>query len=305
MDMYQKREMRKNKKMDENAKSLPSTSINWYPGHMAKTKRLISENIDLIDIVYEVIDARIPYSSKIKDIDNLLKNKPRILIVTKMDLCDEVETNKFLDKYKEEGYTVIPVDLVSGKNVSEIINKTKEALKPLDEKRIAKGLKKRNYRALIVGIPNVGKSTLINRLVGKKATQVGNKPGVTKNLSWIRINQDIDLLDSPGILWPKLDEEEVALNLASMSAIKEEILSLSDISIHILNKLNDHYKSKLRERYGLESINKEDYLESLEVIGRKRGCLLKGNIIDYDKVYAIIVRDIKDSNIKGITFDRF
>ena len=200
MDMYQKREMRKNKKMDENAKSLPSTSINWYPGHMAKTKRLISENIDLIDIVYEVIDARIPYSSKIKDIDNLLKNKPRILIVTKMDLCDEVETNKFLDKYKEEGYTVIPVDLVSGKNVSEIINKTKEALKPLDEKRIAKGLKKRNYRALIVGIPNVGKSTLINRLVGKKATQVGNKPGVTKNLSWIRINQDIDLLDSPGIL---------------------------------------------------------------------------------------------------------
>ena len=291
--------------MSNEEKSFPKTSINWYPGHMAKTKRLISENIDLIDIVYEVIDARIPYSSKIKDIDNLLKNKPRILIVTKMDLCDEEETNKFLDKYKEEGYTVIPVDLVSGKNVSEIINKTKEALKPLDEKRIAKGLKKRNYRALIVGIPNVGKSTLINRLVGKKATQVGNKPGVTKNLSWIRINQDIDLLDSPGILWPKLDEEEVALNLASMSAIKEEILSLSDISIHILNKLNDHYKSKLRERYGLESVNKEDYLESLEVIGRKRGCLLKGNIIDYDKVYAIIVRDIKDSNIKGITFDRF
>ena len=305
MDMYQKREMRKNKKMNEEPKSLSSTSINWYPGHMAKTKRLISENIDLIDIVYEVIDARIPYSSKIKDIDNLLKNKPRILIVTKMDLCDVEETSKFLDKYKKEGYNVIPVDLASGKNVSEIINKTKEVLKPLDEKRLSKGLKKRNYRALIVGIPNVGKSTLINRLVGKKATQVGNKPGVTKNLSWVRINKDIDLLDSPGILWPRLDEQEVALNLASMSAIKEEVLSLSDISIHILNKLDEHYNDKLKERYGIERINKDDYIEAFDIIGRKRGCLLKGNIVDYDKVYSLVVKDIKDSNIKGITFDRF
>lgn len=305
MDMYQKREMRKTKKMDENTKSLPSTSINWYPGHMAKTKRLISENINLIDIVYEVIDARIPYSSKIRDIDTILKDKPKILVVTKMDLCDEGETNKFLDKYKKEGYIVVPVDLVSGRNVNEIINKTKELLKPLDEKRIVKGLKKRSYRALIVGIPNVGKSTLINRLVGKKATQVGNKPGVTKNLNWVRINNDIELLDSPGILWPRLDDNEVALNLASMSAIKEEILKLSDISIHILNKLNDHYSDKLKERYNIDSVNKEDYLETLDIIGQKRGCLLKGGIVDYDKVYSAIVRDIKDANIKGITFDRF
>lgn len=281
------------------------TNINWYPGHMAKTKRLISENINLIDIVYEVIDARIPYSSKIRDIDSILKDKPKILVVTKMDLCDVDETNKFLNKYKDEGYTVIPVDLVSGKNVNEIINKTKEILKPLDEKRIAKGLKKRSHRALIVGIPNVGKSTLINRLVGKKVTQVGNKPGVTKNLSWVRINNDIELLDSPGILWPKLDENEVALNLASMSAIKEEILKLSDISIHILNKLNDYYSDKLMERYNIDSVNKEDYLETLDIIGKKRGCLLKGGIVDYDKVYSVIVRDIKDANIKGITFDRF
>ena len=291
--------------MNKNEKSLPSTSINWYPGHMAKTKRLISENINLIDIVYEVIDARIPYSSKIRDIDTILKDKPKILVVTKMDLCDEGETNKFLDKYKKEGYIVVPVDLVSGRNVNEIINKTKELLKPLDEKRIAKGLKKRSYRALIVGIPDVGKSTLINRLVGKKATQVGNKPGVTKNLNWVRINNDIELLDSPGILWPRLDDNEVALNLASMSAIKEEILKLSDISIHILNKLNDHYSDKLKERYNIDSVNKEDYLETLDIMGQKRGCLLKGGIVDYDKVYSAIVRDIKDANIKGITFDRF
>ena len=290
---------------EQEEKVFHKTSINWYPGHMAKTKRLISENINLIDIVYEVIDARIPYSSKIRDIDSILKDKPKILVVTKMDLCDVDETNKFLDKYKDEGYTVIPVDLVSGKNVNEIINKTKEILKPLDEKRISKGLKKRSYRALIVGIPNVGKSTLINRLVGKKVTQVGNKPGVTKNLSWVRINNDIELLDSPGILWPKLDENEVALNLASMSAIKEEILKLSDISIHILNKLNDHYSDKLKERYNIDSVNKEDYLETLDIIGKKRGCLLKGGIVDYDKVYSVIVKDIKDANIKGITFDRF
>ena len=305
MDMYQKRKMRAEKKNNNNQESFPKVSISWYPGHMAKTKRLITENINLIDIVYEVIDARIPYSSKIRDIDSILKDKPKILVVTKMDLCDVDETNKFLDKYKDEGYTVIPVDLVSGKNVNEIIYKTKEILKPLDEKRISKGLKKRSHRALIVGIPNVGKSTLINRLVGKKVTQVGNKPGVTKNLSWVRVSNDIELLDSPGILWPKLDENEVALNLASMSAIKEEILKLSDISIHILNKLNDHYSDKLMERYNIVSVNKEDYLETLDIIGKKRGCLLKGGIIDYDKVYSVIVRDIKDANIKGITFDRF
>lgn len=157
----------------------------------------------------------------------------------------------------------------------------------------------------IVGIPNVGKSTLINRLVGKKATNVGNMPGVTKNLSWIRINKDVELLDSPGILWPKFDNEEVALNLASCSAIKEEILNSMDISIHILNKLDSYYKDKLKERYGIDSVNKEDYNETFTLIGKKRGCLLKGGVVDYDKVYSLIIKDIKDSNIKGITFDRY
>ena len=154
------------------------------------------------------------------------------------------------------------------------------------------------------GSGNAG-STNVLRTVGKKAAMVGNMPGVTKNLNWIKINNDIDLLDSPGILWPKFDDEEIALNLAATSAIKEEILNISDIAIHILNKLNDYYIDKLKERYGINYINKENYEETLEQIGRKRGCVLKGNIIDYEKVYSIILKDIKDANIKGITFDRY
>ncbi|HOO68186.1 MAG TPA: ribosome biogenesis GTPase YlqF, partial [Bacilli bacterium] len=251
--------------------------INWYPGHMAKTKRLIKENINLIDIVYEVLDARIPYSSKIKDVDDILKNKPRILIMTKMDLCDEKETNKFIDNYKKEGYAVIPVNLMDNKNLNEIIIKTEEILKPLNDKRIEKGLKKRSYRALIIGIPNVGKSTLINRLVGKKATKVGNMPGITKDLSWIRINKDIDLLDSPGILWPKLDNKEVALNLASTNAIKEEILKTSDIAIHILRKLYDYYPNILLDRYNIKDIDFDNIIDTLDIIGKNRGCIVKGN----------------------------
>jgi ribosome biogenesis GTPase A len=280
-------------------------NINWYPGHMAKTKRLISENINLIDIVYEVIDARIPYSSKIKDLDNTIKNKSKILVVTKYDLCDEKETNKFLEDYKKEGYIVVPVDLMNNKNISEILNKTKEILKPLDEKRIAKGLKPRSYRALVIGIPNVGKSTLINRLVGKKATTVGNMPGVTKSLSWIRINKDIELLDSPGILWPKLEEKEIALNLAATGAIKEEILKLSDICIYILKKLYKYYPNKLIERYNVDNIDFDNIIDTLDIIGKQRGCLLKGNIVDYDKVYSLILKDIKEERIKNITFDRY
>ena len=280
------------------------TNINWYPGHMAKTRREIKEKIDLIDIIYEVIDARMPLSSKIVDIDDLVKNKPRILVVTKYDLCDQKETDIILNTYKEKGYIVIPVDLMTGKNVNQIINKSLELLNEMNIKREAKGLQKRSIRALIVGTPNVGKSTLINRLVGKKVVQVGDKPGVTKNLGWIRIHKDIDLLDSPGILWPKLENQYQAHILASLSSIKEEIINNQELAIFILDILSKLYPDNLKERYKFDKINLEDVDQLLNIIATKRGALKKGGIIDYDRVYDIIVKDLKSNAFGKITLDR-
>lgn len=280
------------------------TNINWYPGHMAKTKREIKEKLPLIDVVYEVVDARMPISSKVIDIDDIIKNKPRILIMTKYDMCDKSQTDKIIKYYKDKGYSVVPVDLIKNTNVNLIIKETSKVSDIINVERKKKGLKpKQSVRALVIGAPNVGKSTLINRLVGKKKTVTGNKPGVTKQLSWIRVGSNIELLDTPGILWPKLENQEHAYNLAALSSVKEEVVDLQDLSIYILHKLNELYPNYLEKRYGITTVS-DDIIATLEEIGNRRGAKISGGEIDYDKVYSIIIRDLKEGLIGPITLDR-
>ncbi len=280
------------------------TNINWYPGHMAKTKKQINELLPLIDIVYELIDARIPYSSRINDIDNITKNKPRIVIMTKSDLCDKEETSKWIKKYESEGHKVILTNLSGNFDIKPILAATKEISDEINRKREEKGLKQKEIKALVVGIPNVGKSTFINRLAGKKVANVGNRPGVTTNLVWLKTKLNILLLDTPGILWPKFDNSEIALNLASFQAIRSEILDVDEIAVHILNKLSAYYPEILKSRYNLNSFSNDEIEESYETIGRKIGAIIKGGEIDFERVSNAILNDIKNELVKGITFDR-
>lgn len=284
--------------MDEN-----KTKINFFPGHMNKARREIEEKIKLIDIVYEVVDARMPASSRIKDIDDLIKNKPKIMIMTKRDLCDIEKTNKWISYYESLGYKVFLTDLVNDKNVNKLFSITDEVLSELNAKRIEKGMEVRKYRALIMGVPNVGKSTLINKITGKKAVNVGNKPGVTKDISWIRINDKLDLMDTPGILWPKIDDQKQAYTLACFSSIKDEILPIDEVACYILKYMFDNYPNSLIDRYGLDYLDEEDYTDAYELIGRKRGCLVKGNEVDYNKVSNIIIKDLRDGYLGKVTFD--
>lgn len=288
--------------MNKKEKSLPSTSINWYPGHMAKTKREIKANLQLIDVVYELLDARIPYSSKNKDIDELVKNKPKILIMTKTDLCDLEITKKWQQYYENMGYKVILTDLINNKNIKQIIEVTSSLSDNMNKKRLSLGMKPRKTRVLILGVPNVGKSTLINRLVGKKAAPTGDKPGITKKLNWIRINDKLELLDTPGILEPKLENKEVALNLAALTSIKEEILDLEQVALHIIDKMLNLYPSALKTRYNLTNTNTP--LIILNQIAKQKGAIKNGEV-DYEKVYKIILRDLKEGYLGNITFDPF
>ena len=276
----------------------------WYPGHMNKARKEMIELLPQVDLVYEIIDARIPKSSKIVDIDNIVRNKPRVLIMSKVDLCDINETNKWKSYYEEKGYKVVLVNFNDNNDFKKIVNATKDISDEINQKRINKGLKPKELRALVVGIPNVGKSTFINKMAGKKVAQTGNMPGVTKNLVWLKTKYNIILLDTPGILWPKFETLELGMNLASFAAINIEILDKHEVSYHILTKLNKYYPNILKERYDLDVFNKEVIEEAYEIIGKKYGCLVKGGEIDYTRVSNQIINDVRNEKVKGITFDR-
>jgi ribosome biogenesis GTPase A len=267
--------------------------INWYPGHMAKAKRLIKENRKLIDIVYILIDSRMPKSSLISDFDDIIGTKKRIYIFTKYDLCDKSMTDKWINEYSKSG-DVLKVDLKNNIGVESIIELTK--------KRVTVN---RKIRALVIGVPNVGKSTLINKIVSKKAVNVGNKAGITKGNQWIRSNEHVELMDTPGLLWPKLVDEEAAFNLASLSSIKEEVLPIDDVAIYIMKKINNYYPGVLEERYNLSSVDFEDIENLYDSIGRRRGALVKNNEVDYDKVSKLIITDLRDGYLGKVTFDRY
>ncbi len=277
------------------------TNINWYPGHMAKTKKMINEKYSLIDIVYELIDARIPYSSKIKDIYDLIRNKPKILIMTKSDLCDLKITEKWVKYYENLGTKVLLLDLNNASDYKKIIDETHKIMNEVQIKREEKGMKEKEIHALVVGIPNVGKSTLINKMVGRHVQDVGNTPGVTKQIKWLKTPYHISLLDTPGILWPKLEDKKVAYNIAAVSSIKEEVLPLDEVAVYILKMLHDFYPNILKERYGITDIS--DIEMVYEIIGNAIGAI-KHKEVDYDRVSKKIINDIKLEYIKGITFDR-
>ena len=275
------------------------TYINWYPGHMEKTKRELAKIMPLVDIVYEIVDARIPFSSKIKNIDDLIKNKERILIMSKKDLCDISLTNKWISYYEEKGFNVLLIDLNDNNGYKKIIDKTNELIKKINEKRIAKGMKEKEVKAVVIGIPNVGKSTLINKLAKRKITKVGNLPGVTRNLTWLNTKEKMSVLDTPGILWPKFDNAQIAFNLASMTAISENVLPLNDVASYILKMLSKYYPNILKDRFKVNEYNDETF----NIIGQNIGAI-KNNEVDYQRVSAYIINEIKNEKIKGITFDR-
>ncbi len=283
--------------------NLKNTTINWYPGHMEKAKRLMIKEYKNIDMVYELVDARIPKSSKIKNIYDIIGNKPKLLIMTKKDLTDPIKIEGWIKYYENIGSKVVLADLNNDNDIKKIVNETHKMMEELQLKREEKGMNKKEIRVLVVGIPNVGKSTLINKLVGKRVANVGNKPGITKGLVWLKTSHNIALLDTPGILWPKIDNNEIGLNLASIFSIKTEILDVNEVAVHIINKLNRYYPEKLKERYNIEPSNIElDFEAIYEELGKKMGAIRNGEP-DYERISNRIINDIKDEYIKGVVFD--
>jgi ribosome biogenesis GTPase A len=279
-------------------------AIQWFPGHMAKARREVTEKLKLIDVVIELVDARLPLSSRNPMMDEIVGQKPRLVLLNKADLADPNATKEWAKYFETNGATVLAINAQTGKGTEKISGAARKLAISLFEKWKAKGMKPRAIRGMILGIPNVGKSTLINRLASKKIAKVGDRPGVTKKQQWIKVgNDELELLDTPGILWPKFEDQIIGYRLAATGAIKDELLDFQDIALFVLNYLKEHYPERVSERYKLEEVP-EDGLALFDAIGKKRGCLLPGGYIDYDKAAEIILRELRSGTLGQITLER-
>ena len=315
MDMYQKRKIRAEKKNNNQEEKLTKVVLNWYPGHMAKTRRQITEDLKLVDIVIELLDARIPISSQNPNIAEITKNKKKIIVLNKCDLADDIQNKKWVEYFKNKGIIAVLVDSNSGKGIENCIKEIENSMKEELEVQAAKGRTGRRIKAMILGIPNVGKSSFINRIAKRTTANVGNKPGVTKQKQWIRINEKIELLDTPGVLWPKFESEEVALNLCFTGSIKEEILDKLEIAYKLTEFLLKNYRKKLCERYKIDEKFIEQTLaqeqpenvniyEIMLEIGKKRGCIMSGGRVDEEKTARILLDEFKNGQLGKITIER-
>lgn len=272
----------------------------WYPGHMTKAKRMMQENIRLIDLVIELVDARVPLSSRNPDIDELGKGKSRLILLNKADLADEKQTKAWFSYFKDKGFFVLAINARTKESMKAIQNIVAEACREKIERDRKRGIINRPVRAMVVGIPNVGKSTFINSFAGKACTKTGNKPGVTKGKQWIRLNKGLELLDTPGILWPKFEDQEVGLKLAMIGSMNDEILNTEELAISLITYLQEHYQGLLEKRYQVLS---EEPIKILEEIGEKRKCFLKGEQLDYRKTSNLIVDDFRSGRLGKITLE--
>lgn len=277
-------------------------TIQWFPGHMAKARRQVTEKLKLVDIIFELVDARIPYSSRNPMIDEIIQHKPRLVLLNKADMADREATKQWIKYFEDQGIKALSINSQAGQGMKEIVSASQEILQEKFDRMKAKGVKPRAIRAMIVGIPNAGKSTLINRLAKKNIAKTGNTPGVTKAQQWIKVGKDLELLDTPGILWPKFEDQEVGLKLALTGAIKDTILNLQDVAVYALRFLGQRYPDRLKERYQLEDIP-EDIVELFDKIGKLRGCLMGGGDIDYDKVTELVIREFRSEKLGPITLE--
>ena len=275
--------------------------IQWYPGHMTKAKRMMEEDIKLIDLVIEIVDARLPMSSRNPDIDKLSNNKARLILLNKSDLSDERANVKWMEYFKNKGFHVLEINSKSGKGVNQINSVISEACKEKIERDRRRGIMNRPVRAMVVGIPNVGKSTFINSYAKKACTKTGNKPGVTKGKQWIKLSKSLELLDTPGILWPKFEDQQVGIKLALLGSIKDDILNLSELSLELIKILKENYPDVLNNRYQIGDT--DDDLQILNEIARVRGCKLKGDVLDIDKAATLLIDDFRNGRLGRITLE--